>query len=74
MVFQIKEAVSEAEASLPEIVAILSAGTSPQGMQQGMQAFINDALVRVSGGGERKRKEKVKVKASKQAQEHWTAV
>ena len=48
MVFQIGEAVAEAEASLPEIVVVLPAGTNAQGVQQAVQGFINTALMAVS--------------------------
>ena len=46
--FQIKEAVAEAEASLPDIVAVLPAGRGSQETQPALQAFINTVLVGVS--------------------------
>ena len=40
---QVKEAVSEAGTSLPDVVAILPAGTS--GMSQEVQGFLSSALM-----------------------------
>lgn len=46
--FQVKEAVSEAEASLPEIVGVIPAGVGFERTQDAVQAFVSSAMMGVS--------------------------